>query len=37
LRQPHTTNLSAAEASVEAIRSLKEKDFNVKSIQEYHA
>jgi carbamoyl-phosphate synthase large subunit len=33
----HATNLSAAEASVKAMRSLKEKDFNVKSIQEYHA
>ncbi len=33
----HATNLSAAEASVKAIRSLKEKEFTVKSIQEYHA
>ncbi|MFT4175413.1 MAG: carbamoyl-phosphate synthase large subunit [Luteolibacter sp.] len=33
----HATNLSAAEASVKAIRSLKEKDFTVKAIQEYHA
>ena len=33
----HATNLSAAEASVKAIRSLKEKEFSVKSIQEYHA
>ncbi len=33
----HATNLSAAEASVKAIRSLKEKEFNVKSIQEFHA
>ncbi|MFT3990978.1 MAG: carbamoyl-phosphate synthase large subunit [Luteolibacter sp.] len=33
----HATNLSAAEASVKAIRSLKEKDFTVKTIQEYHA
>ena len=32
----HATNLSAAEASVKAMRSLKEKEFNVKSIQEYH-
>ena len=33
----HATNLAAAEASVKAIRSLKEKDFTVQSIQEYHA
>jgi len=33
----HATNLSAAEASVKAMRSLKDKEFNVKSIQEYHA
>ncbi len=33
----HATNLSAAVASVKAMRSLKEKEFNVKSIQEYHA
>ena len=33
----HATNLSAAEASVKAMRSLKEKEFTVKSIQEYHA
>ena len=33
----HATNLSAAEASVKAIRSLKEKELTVKSIQEYHA
>lgn len=33
----HATNLSAAEASVKAIRSLKEREFTVKSIQEYHA
>jgi carbamoyl-phosphate synthase large subunit len=33
----HATNLSAAEASVKAMRSLKDKDFTVKSIQEYHA
>ena len=33
----HATNLSAAEASVKAIRSLKTKEFSVKSIQEYHA
>jgi carbamoyl-phosphate synthase large subunit len=32
----HATNLSAAEASVKAIRSLKEKELTVKSIQEYH-
>jgi len=32
----HATNLSAAEASVKAMRSLKDKEFNVKSIQEYH-
>ncbi len=33
----HATNLSAAEASVKAIRSLKGNNFTVKSIQEYHA
>jgi carbamoyl-phosphate synthase large subunit len=33
----HATNLSAAEASVTAIRSLKETELTVKSIQEYHA
>ncbi len=33
----HATNLSAAEASVKAMRSLKNKEFTVKSIQEYHA
>ncbi|MEY3898178.1 MAG: hypothetical protein RLZZ214_3699 [Verrucomicrobiota bacterium] len=33
----HATNLSAAEASVKAMRSLKTRDFTVKSIQEYHA
>jgi carbamoylphosphate synthase large subunit/REP element-mobilizing transposase RayT len=32
----HATNLSAAEASVKAMRSLKEKELTVKSIQEYH-
>ena len=32
----HATNLSAAEASVKAIRSLKELELEVKSIQEYH-
>jgi carbamoyl-phosphate synthase large subunit len=33
----HATNLAAAEASVKAIRSLKERDLAVMSIQEYHA
>jgi carbamoyl-phosphate synthase large subunit len=33
----HATNLPAAEVSVKAMRSLKEKEFTVKSIQEYHA
>ena len=33
----HCTNLAAAVASVKAIRSLKEKELTVKSIQEYHA
>jgi len=33
----HATNLSAAVASVRAIRSLKEKELTVKSIQEYHS
>ena len=33
----HATNLSAAEASVKAMRSLKERELTVKSIQEYHA
>ena len=32
----HATNLSAAEACVKAIRSLKERELTVKSIQEYH-
>jgi carbamoyl-phosphate synthase large subunit len=32
----HATNLSAAEASVKAMRSLKDKELTVKSIQEYH-
>ncbi len=33
----YATNMAAAEASVKAIRSLKESDLTVKSIQEYHA
>ncbi|MCX6873910.1 MAG: carbamoyl-phosphate synthase large subunit [Verrucomicrobia bacterium] len=33
----HTTNLAAAVASVKAIRSLKERELTVRSIQEYHA
>ncbi len=33
----YATNLSAAEASVRAMRSLKSLKFEVKSIQEYHA
>jgi len=33
----NVTNLSAAEASVKAMRSLKEQELTVKSIQEYHA
>jgi len=33
----HATNLSAAEASVKAIRSLKSMDLTVKPLQEYHA
>jgi carbamoyl-phosphate synthase large subunit len=33
----YATNLAAAEASVKAIRSLKESELTVKSIQEYHA
>ncbi|MEO8616139.1 MAG: hypothetical protein ABI600_13425, partial [Luteolibacter sp.] len=33
----HATNLSAAEASVKAMRSLKNTELTVKSIQEYHA
>jgi len=33
----HATNLSAAEATVKAMRSLKANDLSVKSIQEYHA
>jgi len=33
----HATNLSAAEASVKAIRSLKQRELTVMSIQEYHA
>jgi carbamoyl-phosphate synthase large subunit len=33
----YATNMAAAEASVKAIRSLKESELTVKSIQEYHA
>ena len=33
----HCTNLSAAEASVRAIRSLQGRELNVKAIQDYHA
>ncbi len=33
----HATNLSAAEASVKAIRSLKSRELTVKPLQEYHA
>ena len=33
----HCTNLSAARASVQAIRSLQEKEFTVKTLQEFHA
>jgi carbamoyl-phosphate synthase large subunit len=33
----HATNLAAAEATVKAMRSLKTREFTVKSIQEYHA
>ncbi len=33
----YATNMSAAEATVKAMRSLKEIEFTVKSIQEYHA
>lgn len=33
----HATNMAAAEATVKAIRSLKERELTVKSIQEYHA
>ena len=33
----HATNLSAAEASVKAMRSLKTRELTVMSIQEYHA
>jgi len=33
----YVTNLASAEASVKAIRSLKEIELTVKSIQEYHA
>ncbi|MGA0854349.1 MAG: ATP-grasp domain-containing protein, partial [Luteolibacter sp.] len=33
----HATNLSAAEASVKAIRSLKSTELSVRSLQEYHA
>ena len=33
----YATNMSAAEATVKAIRSLKEQELTVKSIQEYHA
>jgi len=33
----YATNLAAAEASVRAIRSLKERELRVKCLQEYHA
>ena len=33
----HATNLSAAEASVKAIRSLKSNDLTVKPLQDYFA
>jgi len=33
----HATNMSAAEATVKAMRSLKERALTVKSIQEYHS
>ncbi len=33
----YATNMSAAEAAVKAIRSLKERELTVQSIQEYHA
>jgi carbamoyl-phosphate synthase large subunit len=33
----HCTNLSAAEASTQAIRSLQEKEFTVTTLQEFHA
>ena len=33
----HATNMAAAEATVKAMRSLKENDLTVQSIQEYHA
>jgi carbamoyl-phosphate synthase large subunit len=33
----HCTNLSAASASVQAIRSLQEKEFTVKTLQEFHS
>ena len=33
----HCTNLSAAEASILAIRSLQENEFKVTTLQEYHA
>jgi len=33
----YSTNMAAAEATVKAMRSLKEIEFTVKSIQEYHA
>ena len=33
----YATNMSAAEATVKAMRSLKERELTVKSIQEYHA
>ena len=33
----YATNMAAAEATVKAIRSLKENELTVQSIQEYHA
>ncbi|MEM9079421.1 MAG: carbamoyl-phosphate synthase large subunit [Verrucomicrobiota bacterium] len=37
MKVSHCTNLSAAEASVAAIRSLQEQELKVKALQEYHA
>jgi carbamoyl-phosphate synthase large subunit len=33
----HATNLAAAEATVRAMRSVKNNELTMKSIQEYHA
>ena len=36
MKVSHATNLAAAEASVKAMRSLKEMELTVKPLQDYH-